>query len=860
MFNMAHTDKKRLVGIALAALCIWVLVSCSPEKPDSAGRLIAGFDCTSEYPADRYFSFGDVRVVSSAAGSYREAEAKPLSRFGYRFSVEQIGKPHLAVVRYPDDKRRFMCMMDGTSYDLTMGTFTGVNQPLTNKMLEIRRIFWPRWQDGSIVFMTWGNGEPAAVSDIKIYQLDELEPLPISNQDATIAKREIGLQFEDPCGATFSMGAYTEQEWLDRTVSYMHHSGQNVLTYPLIWYHDPLYPSEREPSGFFGAVAAPDRRIYARWTAHPEDWVSILLKKFEKEGLTFKATLTLLRLGSLMKEMNIQLDSIKAGKDTYNNMLANNQVQSSTNDWTMEYNVANFDKQTRGTLTEWAYGEHGGPFGRGPMFNPLHPTVQNAILGIIEEIVDRYGRSPAFTGISINMWHATILWYFSLQSGYDDYTVNLFEKETGIKLFVKADDPERFSKRYALLTKEYSEPWISWRCMKIKQLFCKIRDKMTAARPDLRLTISTWTETTVYGWFGVPHDPSQQIFARKSLYQLFREGGFDMNLFRHEANIDMDYVFVPSRDRDAWGTAGADTPLEKTCSFRDHDFLDAPTFAVLGQQEHPGAFIFDCWVEAWGKYYHAPCAPDDPQAKKFAMLWGKPAEGIRLDNAEYPQDGFWWNSQLRITPHFQGGIHYLEYFTHALAELDACRITRGGLFTDTGHMEMIREFASAYRTLPAEKFTPVGASTDPVAVRTLVCHGKRYVYLVNREYYPVQVKLHFSAKDNQLTDLVSGKIFKTAEELDLELGPYKLCSLCTSPETEVRDFYVIPPAEIVVELNKKFIDAKESISRVRKNKAECPPSLAKTVAEIDGAMQQGRYAAARKLLNSYAILKVISAP
>nr|HPI72460.1 hypothetical protein [bacterium] len=106
----------------------------------------------------------------------------------------------------------------------------------------------------------------------------------------------------------------------------------------------------------------------------------------------------------------------------------------------------------------------------------------------------------------------------------------------------------------------------------------------------------------------------------------------------------------------------------------------------------------------------------------------------------------------------------------------------------------------------------------------------------------------------------SGKIFKAAEELDLELGPYKLCSLCTSPETEVRDFYVIPPAEIVVELNKKFIDAKESISRVRKNKAECPISLAKTVAEIDGAMKDGRYAAARKLLNSYAILKAISAP
>jgi hypothetical protein len=820
-------------------------------------KLIESFDCTKNYPADTYFSYGDVRVTSSEAGKYREAEAKPLSRFGYRFAVKNVGKPHLAVVRYPDDKRRFMCMMDGTSYDLTIGTFTGVKQPLTHKMQEIRKVFWPRWNDCSIVFMTWGTGEPAAVSDIKIYELDDLPALHINKSSENIPTRELGLQFEDPCGTSFSMGAYTEQEWLDRTISYMHYTGQNLLTYPIVWYHHPLYPSPSEPSGLFGSVAAPDRKIYARWTAHPADWVDLLLKKFEKEGLEFKGALTLLRLGSLMKNMNINLDSIKAGKETYNNMLANDQVQSSTADWTLEYNVDNFGKQTTGTLKEWAYGEHDGPFGKGPMFNPLHPTVQKAILNLISEIADRYGKSTAFKGISINMWHATILWYFSLKSGYDDYTIGLFEKETGIKVPVDPKAPDRFSKRYNYLTSNYQDQWVSWRCEKIRELIRKMRDVITSVRPDLRLTLTMWTETTIPGWFGTPGKPEHQIFARKSLCQLYREGGLDVKLYSNEPGIDIDYSMVPSRDRDAWGTSGAEIPLEKTCSFRDHDFLDKPTLNAIGDQKYPGAFIFDCWVEAWGKYSHTPCAPDDQQAKNLQVIWGKPADGIRRDISRYPEDNFWWDSQSRITPHFQGGIYYMEYFAQALAELDACRITRGGLFTDTGHSGMIQEFAKAYRTLPAQKFQTVGMTTDPVAIRSSVINGERYLYMINREYYPVEVAVCFNTNTSQLTDLTNSEKIKANKDWHLTLQPYELRSFKMSPVDEINHFTTTIPPEIITDLSSKVLHVETLTDYLQKKNISLPVGTEQLLSNIRIALKEGRYAYAQHGLNSYPVQKVM---
>jgi len=179
------------------------------------GRLLASFDCTEDHPPERYFSSGNSKVVESAAGRYREAEAKPRARFGYRFPLDHIGKPHLLVVRYPDDKRRSMCIMDGTSYDLSTGVLAGHEQPLSGKMLEIRQVFWPRWSDCSITFMSWGEGEPAAASGFAIYELDDLSTLAVPGDPGDGSRRELGIQYEDPCGTGFSEGATTREQWLE---------------------------------------------------------------------------------------------------------------------------------------------------------------------------------------------------------------------------------------------------------------------------------------------------------------------------------------------------------------------------------------------------------------------------------------------------------------------------------------------------------------------------------------------------------------------------------------------------------------------------------------------------------------------
>lgn len=834
----------------------------SPMNTRNA-RLIARIDCTREYPADQYFAHGDVKVVDGPAGRYREADGKQFSRFGYRFRIENIGRPHVMVVRYPDDKRRFMFAIDGTCYDLSTAIVTGFAHPLSGQMLELKNIFWPRSEDCSITFMTWGHGEAAAAASFEVYELDDLAPLEVPGDPGDGTRRELGVQYEDPCGTGASEGAMNISEWTDHIVAYMRHSGQKLLGYPICWYHGPQYPSQREPADAFGMVVARDRRQYATWTTQPPEWVAPLLDRFAREGLEFQGVLTLLRLGSLMQKMNTDLDAIKAGAETINNMLSNDQVQAGTMDWTTLYNARNYEKvlDYPGQHKDWSgfawqYGEkpEGQPYHAGPIFNPLHPVVQEAIVGFVREIAERYGKHPAFKGVAFTMWTPSLLWFGSLHSGYDDYTIDRFEKETGIRVEVEKTAPDRFSKRYEFLTFACREAWLDWRCRKIAELVRTIRDTLRAVRPDLQVTLNMWREAFVTGiiWHG---DVRHQLYACPGLVALCRQAGIDVALYQNEPGIQLDLEFDGgNRDRMGWVTDTSELPIEKFTVIRDHDFLDDEMLATFGGLATSGAYIFNAWHEGWGEHKWFRCEPDDIQAEELAFVHGEPAEGIFRLNSVYPKDGFWWDSQLRITPAFPAGPHFMEQYAHAVAELDALRITRGGLFMDKAHTAEIAAFAKAYRALPKVKFETVGGSTDPVAVRSVAADGRRYFYLMNRDYYPIEVKLTFDRAAGTVTELATGKAKKVGKTWDVTAGPYELRSFTVAEAVRLTGFEVAVPVEITEALLGAAETALEAMAKVRAE-GRTIAGLDRMETRIRSAMADGRLAFLRRALTGYHVRK-----
>lgn len=868
--DTAISRRTFIVGAAAVGAGVALLHGAEAQAPQhAAGRLITRIDCTEDLPPERYFGHGSVQVVESAAGRYREAEGAPLSRFGYRFSIENTGKPHVAVVRYPDDKRRYMCINDGTCYDLTTGVFTGFAQPLSMQMLELEQVFWPRWNDCSIVFMTWSTGEPAAAASIEIYELDNLAPLDVPGDSGDGSRRVIGIQYEDPCGVGGAEGTSDHEDWTEHVVQYARHSGQSLLVYPMAWYHGPRFPCECEPADEFNIYVAPDRKQYSRWTTRSVDWYARLLERFDQEGLRFCGALTLMRLGSLLQNMNIDEAAIQAGAETYNNMLWNNSVQSSTMDWTGLYNARNFNGiagQVRangtptplyGTPFEMAYGERHNPASRmGPMFNPVHPAVQEAILRFAGEIGGRYGKYRAFTGISFNMFASCMPWFGSIKAGYDDYTVQRFQEETGIYVPVDPKAPDRFRQRYDFLTGTCREAWLDWRCTRIRGLFGRIHERLAEARPDLEVTVTLWDETTVPGVLGAPN-ASTQIHARASMYEFFREAGIDLQMYGDDPRLRVDRGMGNSRDRGGHGAnpcGGVTLPPDQVCMYRDFDFLDSEAIAAHAGHPRPGAFIFNCWVEAWGEHVWFSPEPDDPNLAAASVMDGQPAEGVMRMNSVYPPDGFWWDSQLRITPGFPSSPHFLEPYAQAVADMDACRITRGGLFLDKAHTRELQAFARAYRALPDRKFETIGDSTDPVAVRTLLHDGKRYVYAVNREYYPVNVTLRFDNAPAELRDAAKGVAMDAAGSaaLSVPLQAYELRVFTLAPTAAPTGFDVEAPLPIIDDLAAQAAAALAAIDTVRASGGAIP-GMDAVASEMRAAVEEKRWAMLRRLLTSYVV-------
>ena len=85
------------------------------------------------------------------------------------------------------------------------------------------------------------------------------------------------------------------------------------------------------------------------------------------------------------------------------------------------------------------------------------------------------------------------------------------------------------------------------------------------------------------------------------MLELYRDAGIDIDLYRDEPGLEIDRGMGNSRDRGGHGNDGVHAPLESQTMYRDFDFLDQPALDALAKLDRPGAFIFNCWVEAWGR-------------------------------------------------------------------------------------------------------------------------------------------------------------------------------------------------------------------------------------------------------------------
>ncbi len=660
-------------------------------------KLLADIDCSQELPAEQFASTGSCQVVESALGKYREAGPARYDRMAYRFRIERPGVAHVIVVTYPDDKAR-ACDIVGNSphfasgtYDIGTGYYCGDENPLSHRMIEFPIWFTPREEDNAIVFMTLEQGRPAACARIRVYEAEGGLPT-AAVRPAPDGGRRIGLYWEDPTiclehgGLDFSPPEVYKS--FERLVDYLRFSGQNLICYPIAWYIGTMYPSALQE--FRGGSGA---------NRHSTDWVEYALRLCGARGVRF------------LPEMYF------AG--TY-------QIRERWHDQSEE-EIAEGEPTAK--MVMWDGACSPGFYFEPPEYNVLYPEVREALIAYVEEAVDRYRDFPALEGISLLVGEGNCVWFGSLQCGYDDYTVGLFEKETGITVPADKTGPARFSQRFRWLNEQCYEQWVQWRCEKIRDLHLEISRRVQRRRKDLKLYL------TFYAIDGHMRNPLFKLNTwrpdGRSTEQIYREGGFDMRLYRDLPGVVLRRVMYPIDYRFYLAHYAGGGPNAHPILSRDIELLS----------EGIGPFKCSNWP-----------------ATAFHCRYFESSIGKRK-----PIAGYWWDCHpWRVSQPTAAGRNYLEFYAHAVAELDACSLAYGGYTVLTmGHEDEIREFARQYRALPRVRFSDVPGMSDPVCMREQMVEGQRYCYLVNRMPFEVTARAAWSGRNVTLLDPATGEKVQT---------------------------------------------------------------------------------------------------
>lgn len=379
-----------------------------------------------------------------------------------------------------------------------------------------------------------------------------------------------------------------------------------------------------------------------------------------------------------------------------------------------------------------------------PYFNPLLTRNQEWYVDMIGELADRYKDSPAFEGISLRLmqWaNPALNNLVNLDWGYDDTTVKLFMRDTSSSVPLgDADDPKRFAIRHAWLTGPGRQAWIEWRCRKIADLIRRIRDRVRLARPDLKLYINAFVNSE-----GLAPDFSSA--NGPTVASRLREGGIDPTLLNAIDGV----VLLNAASR--YGRREADA-LRR--GYRD-TLLDPSALGALRRKGEGGEFL------TTQNYLEATDAIIPPDRLGFPS------------NTKRTWAGIVANPPGRLA---------LERYAIQLAETDAVTLGDGGNGYSFGP-PIVREFMANFRRLPARRFDDHPTAVDPVTVRSLADPGSYYLYAVNRERYPVTVKISLQ-KAVKVVSMADGKVAAISNgNLRLELPPYALMAYKANSDTRI---------------------------------------------------------------------------
>ena len=449
-------------------------------------RLVDEIDCTSE-PAEGEFLdhtgyFGkhvtNVGCVTERDGfKVRETGPGRLDILSWHIKCGKLGAPHVVEVDFPDTREQYVYASVSETFPLSFrnnyvpvgsrswpsgsgAAFCGNVMPLSGKMKTLRFTFFPGSRNLTFNVENGVYGKPAGICRVRVYEVEGTLPSMRIPQTERIYGNHIERPLFYNWGGALSpfmneicfSGSFREGMWtaaylaLVNRIQFLKFAGHNAAVEGVFMYTS-LFKTES------GNSLATDVAF---------DLNVPMLMMYRANGIRPYLSFEYNSVPALMSDkLRSSSDrEVAAGKDT----------------------ISFVDRFGRQSLCA--------PMG-GAM-NFLRPEVSGSMVSLLREIYDRYeplgvegvvvvsegcAWQPCFGGIS---WKQD-----KDETGYDDFTVGLFERECGVSLGVDDKGPKRFAARYdrihadgGLLAK-----WRDWRFAKIAEANRKMAAAVQSRTP-----------------------------------------------------------------------------------------------------------------------------------------------------------------------------------------------------------------------------------------------------------------------------------------------------------------------------------------------------------------------------------------
>ncbi len=430
-------------------------------------------------------------------GEKAQIDYQSMDWFAYTLNVKNPGKAHMVTVWIPTQKRRYVAVQ---AFDQVTGQCNGAvmetgDAPRSAKLAPLSFVVWPNGKaiDLMIFCHNMPKGHPGhsvfdnkqgAAARIELFEFpDGLPPLPeaaggwkaerrfgwmgeqvnIGIEQRTMVKFFTGDEMipgNMPSGPKWGWygGGYFDWKALSeawgRLGEFSRWRGDNLVIWPVFSYSMSMLTLDRLPKGFETYCDGYGYRPVDRLR---RDQLKLILLIMAKYGVTFVPDMML---------HHISAEHILA-TDT-------------------ERNYSEEGLFVSGTDGKPFKGNSGAA-----VLNPAHPLSRKYLVDLYGELAAKYGKYKSFGGANLRQWDGwnsnNAAWFVNANCGYDDFTVGLFEKETGLKVPVDAADPERFKKRREHLVGKEREHWFAWRRDKTISLWEEVRAEMRKHAPEAKL-------------------------------------------------------------------------------------------------------------------------------------------------------------------------------------------------------------------------------------------------------------------------------------------------------------------------------------------------------------------------------------